>query len=52
MLSDRGSTARRRTAAPPDVTSSAVDGRVLRGERNHALIVQAVYDLVRSGVIE
>ena len=27
----------------------ARDGRVLRGARNHALIVQAIYDLVRAG---
>ena len=28
------------------------DGRVLRGTRNHDLIVQAVYDLVRAGQVE
>lgn len=28
------------------------DGRVLRGERNHALIVQAIYDLIRAGNVQ
>ena len=28
------------------------DGRVLRGARNHDLIVQAIYDLVRAGNVE
>ena len=30
----------------------ATDGRVRRGAHNHELIVQAIYDLVRSGNIE
>jgi AcrR family transcriptional regulator len=36
----------KRPADPP------ADGRVLRGARNHELIVQAVYDLVRSGNVD
>lgn len=31
---------------------AAQDGRVLRGARNHALIVKAIYDIVRSGKVE
>jgi len=39
-----GATARR--------SAKHTDGRVLRGARNHALIVQALYDLIRAGNVQ
>jgi AcrR family transcriptional regulator len=36
----------------PLLDTTAQDGRVQRGARNHALIVQAIYDLVRAGSVE
>ncbi len=51
-VSSGGERQRREFDATSSRDEDARDGRVARGERNHARIVAAVYDVVRSGRAE